>query len=525
MKCNEIQGQLIDYTEGALNDSDNETIKQHIENCDECKAELGKLQQIIDILEKETDSILVPNYFMSNVRKKVEKSKENKKKKYRRRLTSGLVASLLLTISVGTAVATNGFSTFFDMWRDASDNEIEKIEQLAVEGLAEQVNLEAVSNDVKVKITAVAADNIQTLIYYEVEDLKKENKYDIDIWEGSEFTLKEPAWYVKPAESSKGLYSEDKHIYKGNIGMIPLNTDEGVLKINIKKLEKMQGAPGDEETPEHFLAGSGDYLEGNWQFELPVKKHQAIEYELNKKTEIDGTIVYFDKLIIAPTVTKLSYRIQNEDPANPVNSVQISGIESNGKYVNNEEMTIGGGNYNIYERYANMQASFDSIYFDNPKNIRIHLGTTYSFIQQPAEFTIDSTKKFPQTYDYLGNKITIESMEIGKSTKVVVTEELSENRTYETLFYHFYDQSGNDPYMINYSPREGFYIDELGNKYNDNTDFYFLRDLKYPKFYSTKRVMELSPSSGEENFIPAKIKIEGYSITNHFDKTFDIELN
>ena len=225
---------------------------------------------------------------------------------HRRRVMMGMAAALFLLVFMGTAVATNGFESVMDWWKDSTNKQSEQVESYIQQGLGEKVNLVAESNGVKVTITSVVADDIQTLIYYEVEDRKKEKKYSINFSEGLKMANQDKDWdkvddpTFSPVNSSMALYSEHNYVYKGRLGVTPMSTDEGVIQLELTKLENMINSPADGKESERIPSGSDEFIEGEWHFDIPVKKHPALVYAIKKETKIEGNPVIFDKVTIAP---------------------------------------------------------------------------------------------------------------------------------------------------------------------------------------------------------------------------------
>jgi hypothetical protein len=466
---------------------------------------------------------------MSNVHNQVAKSQENRRKTYKQRATIGLVATLFLTVFVGTAVATNSISSVIDWWKDVSNKQNEQMQGYVQHGLGEKLNVAAESNGVKVTITSVVADDFQTLIYYEIDDLNKENTYMINYSDGLKIANQDQAWNsedissLSPVMNHLTLYSKTDHVFKGRLGVAPMSADVGVIQLELSKLETVTKPHGNAETAQRVPSGTKEFLTGDWRFDIPVKKHPSIVHDIHVKTEIDGNPIIFEKLTIAPTITVLSYRFRNENPDRSMRNIKIASLESKGKLVDDQ---LGLGGYWGSGGYANgwnsAEATFESLYYQKPTDIQIHIeSATFSVIKH-AKFAIDSSKALPQSFQYLGNKITIKQIEVGKQTKVVMTEELDPKRAYEMLDYRFYDKEGHGESGANI---DGYYIDKKGDKYKQSEYFYRLNELDHPRFFSTEHHIEMSLGNENEQYIPVGIEIEGYTVTSFYDKVVGISLH
>lgn len=528
MICNKVQEDLIDYLEGNLNEARRKKVEEHLNECEDCKAEMRNVHQMAELLKKENDLVQIPQDFMKNVKHKVIKTQKSRGMTFRHRAVVGMVAALFLTVFVGTAVATS-FSNVMDWWRDLSNKQDEQMEGYVQHGVGEQLNIETENNGVKVTVTNVVADDIQTLIYYEVEDMSKENNYMINYTNGLNIANQDVDWSSEddptfsPVTSHLSLYSEKDNVFKGRLGLLPMLADEGTIQLELSKLEKVISDISDKEVPQSVPKGDNHFIEGDWHFEIPVKKHPSTVHDIHIETEIEGNPVIFDKLTIAPTVTVLSYRYRNENPDKRMEYIQIASLESNGKKVF-DQLGLGGytGSGGSEGGWNSAEATFESLYFEKPKDIQVHLGSAAFSIQNQANFEIDPSKKLPQTFKYLGNIISIEQMEIGTQTKIVMKEELNSNRGYEMLNYRIFDKDGQGSSGARV---DGYFIDKDGNKYKADEYFYRLNGLEQPRFFSTDHYIELSSDDKQESFIPYEIEIEGYTNTLYLDQTIEISLD
>ncbi|MGE7119055.1 DUF4179 domain-containing protein [Peribacillus sp. NPDC046944] len=529
MKCKDVQADLLDYLEGVLDEMRTKEMEEHIQECEGCRMEMNGLKQVIASLESGNDSIVVPEDFMTGVRARISITQKGRRTfipNHRRRVMMGMAAALFLLVFMGTAVATNGFESVMDWWKDSTNKQSEQVESYIQQGLGEKVNLVAESNGVKVTITSVVADDIQTLIYYEVEDRKKENKYGINFTEGLKIANQDRDWdkeddsTFSPINSSSALYSEKDYVYKGELGALPMSADEGTIQLELTKLEKMINQSSEGEGSEGIPGGSNEFIEGKWHFDIPVKKHPALVYAIKKETKIEGNPVIFDKVTIAPTATILTYRYRNDNDEKNMEYLQMASIESDGTFVY-PIMGSGGGGGSA-AGWNSTDATFESLYFDQPKEIRVHMGPASFFVEDSARFEIDPSKELPQTFEYLGSGISIDSIKVGKPTEVVMTEELKPKRKYETLHFHFYDKDGQGS---SGNRRDGYYRDKEGHTYKASENFHRLNELEQPRFFSTDHQIELSTDDGKEPFAPIGIEIEGYSITTFYDQVIEIPLD
>lgn len=527
MNCKVCQEQLVEYAEGTIDEAARQAIEQHIAGCENCTQELMNFEQIIAALASEHDAIQIPGDFMNNVRLAVAHTQTTKPKHYKRRATFGLVAALFLTLFVGTAVATNTFSSFMDWIKDFSNKQDEQMQDFVQQGLAESLELVAESNGVKVTITSVVADDLQTLIYYEVEDLQQDKKYSIDYTDDLQIVNQAELWddfdFDSPFTNHFMIYSESEYVFKGRLSAAPISTNEGIIQLGINKLAQVTESYWRFDLPvQKKLSKRAQAMEGDWRFDIPVQKHAAIVYELQVETEVDGNPVIFDKVTIAPTRTVLSYRYRNNTPDKRMDYLTIASLESKGKHVYPELFSLDGRGGESADGWHSSEATFESLYFDSPTEIRMHVGSAEFTVEEPAQFTIDVSQKLPQIFNYLGNTISIDKIEVGKRTKIKMTEELSSNRAYETLSFSIYDKDDPGSSIGNV---DGYYIDKNGERYTGEDSFYRLRELQQPRFFSTGGQMEVYRNDQKIDFIPTTLKIHGYTVTSFYDEVIEIQLD
>lgn len=519
MNCRACQEQLVEYLEGTLDEAARQDMERHIADCESCTQELTVFKQILANLASDNEAIQVPGDFMNNVRQAVADTQTTKPRRYKRRATFGLVAALFLTLFVGTAVATNSFANFMDWLKDFSNKQDEQMQDFVHQGLAENLNLVAESNGVKVTITNVVADDLQTLIYYEIEDLQQDTKYRIDYTDGLQIVNQAELWDEtdRPVTNSLMVYSESDYVYKGRLGTMPMSANEGTIQLELSKLAQVMDAPVTSvETP------PSTFIEGDWRFDIPIQKHPAIVYELQVETEIDGNPVIFDKVTIAPTRTVLSYRYRNNNSDKKMDYLTIASLESKGKHVYPELLGMGGSGGASSDGWHSSEVTFDSLYFDKPTEILVHVGSAGFTIEETAQFAIDIAQELPQTVNYLGNRISIEQIEVGERTKMKMTEELASNRAYEMLRYSIYDK---DDRGSSASSVDGYYIDKNGERHAVMDSFYRLHELQQPRLFSTEHQIELYRDDQQGDFIPTILEIEGYTITSFYDDVIDLQLN
>ncbi|CEG28819.1 DUF5643 domain-containing protein [Bacillus sp. B-jedd] len=531
MLCHDVKDLFLDYMDGNLDEKMRTELENHFAGCPGCQDEMSELKAMISTLKNEAETITVPANFMKNVRKKVRVSEAKKRKFFKANALLAGAAALFLTFFVGTAVANGGFASLTDWWKNFSHQEDEQMKGIIDKGLGEELNLTAEQNNVKIKIKSVAADDLQTIIYYEVENKVGGKKYQIKYSDGITFEDQEKHWKIEddpdysPVRSQMNLYSDREGVYKGKLQLAPIKNKQALLDVNIGLLEEVKD-PSETENGADAENGpdasnKADQLEGSWDFKIPVKKHRAIEHKLNVKANVDGISIVFEKLTIAPTATLLTYRYQDGNSGKNLGYIKIASVEANGKVAKSD--LFGGVTFSQSEDngWGTEQASFDSLYLENPTSVKIKIGSIQYQIEDEKKIALGEDIQLPFSFEYQGNKITIKKLEFGPHTKMVMKEDLQANREYEMLDYEFLSKEGDfsTGVMI-----DGYFVDKYGMKYNAADYMPRIDELEEPIFYSTEHQIELAASGQNQKFIPDAIQIHGYSKTQYINKEIKVNL-
>ncbi|MGD6942931.1 DUF4179 domain-containing protein [Cytobacillus gottheilii] len=516
MNCDDFQERFIEDIEGNFGENESGFIQKHISECVDCSEEYRMLKQIIGDLDNQIDPPEMPLHFFSNVRRKTEKyaTVQKKKRKWGFVASIGLAASL--TVFTGTVIATNGFSSFTDWWQGFSAKENEQLEQLTAAGYAEPLKLEAISNDIKITITDVVADDIQTTLYYEVEDLKRENLYNLGL-ENNIF--KQVGQYGERQllqNAGYSYYSANDYVYKGKQTFESLISEDGFILASISELLRMR-----ENSIGYYHPEDPEYsvINGEWDFEIPVKKHEAKRFDFNVVANVKGIKLEFYRLIVSPTTTKLHYRVSGDEAAR--SEFLIDSLEVNDEKVHNEQhFKDAAPNNHGYDRVE----TFDSIYFKDIQNVKINIATLSTFVENSKEFTISPDVK-NQTFEYLGNEISIANITMGNPTTFTVHESFTGKRNYTTLYYDVRDELYEKGVFHGFENTftEGKLVDIEGNAFDYNSNYFLTEEIEKPLYYSTSTEYARKSYKGNP-FIPSKLVIEGYAKTDFIDQSVSITL-
>ncbi len=517
--CKEYHKYYIDYLERTLDRPKKIDLEKHIYHCQDCQEDLATFQDVmltmINLTERIKD-LHVPSDFMENVKDRLaeqEKRRQQKnKKRKRKRFVFAGVFVLLMGIGFFTGVFTNLYYTWIE-----DDQELRAFLQ---QDLGDRLNLEAESGGVKIKIKSAIADNVQTLVFYEIEDTNEDNQYVMNYDDGvmveNEYEIMSreanPRYYPPNLESD--VNKEDKNVYQGKISLLPLSKDNGTIKLKITKLQKLIRDSSDRN---RFMAYENmEYETGEWNFEIPVTKQPSIEYELDEEIEVEGIPVRFDKLTIAPTATMLQYAIKNEQPEKRIEVLNIDNLEVNNKKVKADLYGRSFLESSQDMNWITFQSNFDPLYGEKPKEVNVQFESVQLTFEDQKTIELDDSQEYPQTFEYAGSTISIDKVEVGQPTSVVISNHEIENRAYESLNFNILGEDENEFSSMEMNSEEVL-VDKNENPVSDE-------EIEQPRYFITVYNMELQSNNAGEKVIPKRLEIYGYNTKKYLDDIVKISL-
>jgi RNA polymerase sigma factor (sigma-70 family) len=520
--CKEYHKDYIDYLERTMERPKRVDFEVHIYHCEKCQEDLATFQDVRLSLLNHTDrmeAFHVPSGFMENVRERLAEKENRRRQKNKKRKKVGLVFASIFTVLMGIGLFTGLFSNLYYTWTE-DDEELRAFLQ---QDLGQRVNLEAESDGVIVKIKGVIADDIQTLVFYEIEDTNEDNQYFMNYDDGVivENTYKIMSHDTYPRYSPPDLESEvnkrEKNVYQGKISLLPLKTDNETIHLKINKLLKINR----DSSAESQLWGYGNnqYQTGEWNFEIPVTKQPSVEYALGGQTEIEGIPVRFEKLIVAPTTTSLQYSINSEQTEKRLEFLNFNDLEVNGKIVKVD--MFGGIPMNSQQdmNWYTFQVQFDALLGEEPKEISVQLESAYLTMEDDKSIELDVTQEYPQTFEYAGSTISIDKIEVGIPTTIVLSNYEVENRAYESLQINIVGEDESMAMSMSMET-EGVLIDKNGVTYDINTTPFSYEEIEQPRHFETVQTIRLD----DTNMIPKRLDIYGYNTTKYLNDIVKISL-
>lgn len=520
--CKEKHRLYIDYLGRTLDRPVKIDFEEHIYHCQNCQEDLATFQEVMLTMLELTETVEdfhVPLDFMEKVKGRLaekDKRRQLKIKKYKKR---GLIFTGVFAVFMCLGIFTGWFSYLYYSLTE----EDQQLRQFLQHNLGERLNLEAESDGVKITIKSVIADDIQTLIFYEIEDMNEDNQYMMNYYDGVKvenenkiMNLGSHPKYYPPDQNN-----EEKNVYQGKISLLPLVTDSETIKLKITRLQKLNDDPSN---PDQF-GGNGEmeYGRGEWNFEIPVTKSPSIEYSLDKEIEMEGIAVRIKKLTIAPTATILHYGIKNLQPEKRIEFVNFDSIEVNKKKIEIDQYRGSYPDLQLDRGWSSFQTHFDPLFKEKPKEVKVKFGSISLWIDDYKTIDLDDSKKYPQSFEYAGSTISIDKVETGGQSKLVLSDNNIKNRQYESFHFRFIGEDGTEESTMGMNINsETVIVDKSGKEYDLNDLSVPFEQLEWPRFFTTVHNIELYNNSTGEKVIPKRLEIFGYNTTKYVDDVVEV---
>ncbi|CAM3883334.1 DUF4179 domain-containing protein [Mesobacillus thioparans] len=514
--CVEYHRHYIDYLEKSMDRPVKIEFEMHLYNCPECQADLGSFQEVAmaRLNQVEEVDLIVPSQLMENVKKRLAEKKEHRKKKTKKRTKWALIFSGAFVFLLALGFMTGALPKAYYAWTEDD----EQLRSFLQEGLGERLSLEAESEGVLLKIKGVVADDFQTLVFYEIHSLEEDKQYFMGFDDGVSVenesdimkTQSYPLYSFPDAEAE--MNKNAKNVFYGKVSLRPLEEDDGLIKLRITRIQELTNDPG-----YRFAFMPGEYKTGNWSFEFPAKKQPSQEYTIHQQKEIEGVPVRMDKLVIAPTTTILQYAINTEKMEKRIDGVNFRTLEVNKKEMKADlygSQFMDAQHENEWMAY---QTYFDPLFGEKPKEVKAQLESVYLSVVKPETIDLGGNQKFPHTIEYAGSSITIDKVEDGPMTNVVISDKDLENREYESLQFDFQDGSAAYP-SISYVDTKGVLIDKNGVEYDPHSGPVDYERLEKPRYFVTEHKLGIEGLEKKD----MKLKISGYNALKYVEEVWDL---
>jgi RNA polymerase sigma factor (sigma-70 family) len=520
--CKEYQKDYIDYLEGSMDRSDKIDLEVHIYHCQNCQEDLATFQEVmitmLNLSEKLGD-LHVPSGFTEKVKSRLAEDEKRKQQKVNKRKRLGLVFGSVFVLFMGFGFFTGVFADIYYTW---TEEDIE-LRAFLKQDLGERLDLVAESNGVKIKIKSAIADDVQTLIFYEIEDTEEDNQYWMNYHEGAivenehEIMNHLASLMYYPPNIDSDVNKEQKNVFKGKMSLLPLKKGKASIKLKITNLQKLIL------DPESQGYVNPEFETGEWNFEIPVTKMPSTKYVIDKEIKIEGIPVRIDQLTMAPTATILQYGISSAPSKKRIDVLNFNHLEVNNKRLKVDRYSRAFIDTPQDSNWYTFATRFDPLYGEETKEMSIQFESVHLSAEDQKTIELDASKKYPQTFEYAGSTISIDKVEIGQPTTVVISNHEIEDRQYEMLHFNILGE-GHDETSSMEMNTEGTIIDKNGTKYDMNKISIPYEKLENPRYFITVQRMKLHSNNPEEKVIPKRLELYGYNSTKYLDDVVKFSL-
>ncbi|WP_051348748.1 DUF4179 domain-containing protein [Peribacillus kribbensis] len=517
--CREYQKDYIHYLERTMDRPQKIEFEKHIYHCPGCQEDLGSFQEVMLYLMDRVDHILVPAGFIENIKKRLIERGRGKQRKNKHRTKAGLLITGVFAFLIGTGYFTGAFSFLYYKWSEDNPELRASLQQ----GIGERLNLKAKSKGIIIKIKGVIADDFQTIVYYEIEDTKKDHQYALNFDEGVrvengyKIMKSDDSPRIYPPDFKRDLNIKEKNVYDGKISLPPLAKDQGTIKLQVTKLLKLSRNSSNQLDSRMYEDLKPKV--GKWDFTIPVTKQPSIEYAVNKKRNIEGITVLIDKLILAPTTTILNYEMVNTLNEKQIDSLNFDHMEVDKKKVKPD---LYGFSFADPINENASQASFDPLPGERPKELKIKFGSVSSTVYNNKTIELDAFKTYPQTVEYAGSKISIDKQETGKAVTIIISNHEIKQRKYDSLQVDVINDVEDNANVME-TDMEGVYVDKKGAQYDPNKLPISYEDMEQPRYFTTVQSIKLE-NDNNQKVTPKKLEIYGYNTMKYLDDVVKIKL-
>ncbi|MGO1369948.1 DUF4179 domain-containing protein [Senegalia sp. (in: firmicutes)] len=536
MECKKCRDKLIDYIDGNIQNE--EEIKKHLKECEECKLEYENLKEVVGYLKINSQNI--------NTDKKLNLNKNIRKNKISSIGRTGLIAIFLSIFLVATAFAAEKLG-FLDWWKDSSEIRTNTWEELIENGVGQKLDKSMIDNGVKISAKGIIADEINTLVLLEVENLDEDRRLTPS-YNTSKYPSRPPLPVIvegdienfyedtPPLVNSYSIYTEDENKVNILVSTDTMTKDKGKFTLNIDILQTMIN-----ESEEDIK-----YVEGNWTLEIEGEKIPSKSYKVGKEIDLDGNNLIIDEVVIAPTTTQINYRYKeyNKEKRYNLDSIDFS-MEYKGESFANSPISYD--KYSDYEAddqgYIKREDHLYPLYLNDPKEITLNIDTKRYSTRGERYYDID-WENLPERVEYNGSELTVKSIDIGEEeTEIIIEEDYSKDRKYLKSNITFMKSSNlenkeyDKPYM-----HSGDYLfrgeytkyevintntDESEDKlkgFENNKEYVHAEEQKFTIRKSDFAEAGMSDLYKEKYITPEYLVIQSQEYIDFPDKSIDIKL-
>ncbi|UKS66455.1 DUF4179 domain-containing protein [Rossellomorea marisflavi] len=532
--CPEYHRLYVDYLERSIERTEKVAFEMHIHQCPGCQEDLATFQETLLELREFFERSHVPEGFRLKLDGLIDTELETRKKKNNKRKRTGIIALVAAFLLLFTGFITDGFASIYYTYADWKNDEDPLLREFYQSGIGERLNLTAEDNGVKITIKTAIADEIQTLVYYEIEDMEKDRRLMVDTENGFslvnqiDFQDEGGSFYLEEGKSEEGN-EEERNIHKGSFSLPPIvdDVENPLIKLSFTQLITM--SPDMKSTMEVYATNAIEEMErtgGDWEFEIPVEKQESRVMKLGQEIEVEGLPVRLDEVIIAPTTTALTYSIREgqEEPSS-IFHLLFDSIKTKEKAASLNWLSWPTFLEDYNDGWSAYRQNFDSLYFEELKEPELVFSTLQMHVSEQLKFKIDFTKPFPQVHEYGGGTILVEEPPKDRPGEVTMKMPLTDNRDFDTVSIMSKEEFEGEGDFRNDGEMESVYLDRNGKEFQEEDwDYEEVMKGNYPRSLTVKQSFKMfKQGKPAPDLIPTEFIIDGYEKTVFLDQSVPLK--
>lgn len=407
---------LLNYHLGLLPLSDYKKTANEIVNDVKFQAEYERVVMVIEQIKK-LKHVIKPSrhFFMDN------KPLTESQKKKRKTLQTIATVSVSIMVVLLVCILMMDFTAIHTWWIKVS----------AEHTYGVPVYKSDTHEDIKVTITHVAADDYQTILYYEIENMNEESSdffYYINNFDTKDRGIWLNSHYYHYSEPL--LYNENRNT--GRMFLPPIRNEEEEINVRVYTV----GKDSKEEAGFMYYSEAHHSIGGYWEITVPIVKQESKVYVIDETIDIDGRTYHFSELEVSPTGTFLSYDTDlffaSSDGTYEYDHLQFGPL-----LVHDKEFLP---TYYHREKHSSaLEISFESIYYEDIEEIALtlnYLVRQVDLYDNAAHLYRLNINELPTTVTYLDSKIIIEDRSNETEQVLGIVTEDYHDRPFDYLDVH-----------------------------------------------------------------------------------------
>ena len=440
MDCERVRSLMAEYIGQELDSNTKDEADSHIDECDSCFNEIKKLDKVIWTLECDSRAVKTSLVFLDDMEEKVLSDiKPHFKVRIPKKVLKSMAAVAIFAVLIFAFILFVPLNIRYKVYAAATFGKVYSTDEGT---FGRMVSVSSTSNNLKITVTKVAADDMGTVIYFKVEGQNGEYYVDqngIFIKEELKLQNDEKSMLVVRSVPDNGGFI---------LQLRPVEDGTRVLHLSFSRLYHLDSMDNNENS-----------INGNWSFAIPMEKAKSLSYQLNKSIKLDSHDILFKSLTVGSTGIYLEYEYHDDDAQ-----------KSFGGFYNFEIVCGKKLCQPLMERNLKQNSNiieFESTYPDYPDKVAINIKSYYEIINysHPIKIPVSLSGPFPMKFKYNGNILTIANFKNEGGNIQLDMVEPDGQRNYDYLNIDFEDAAGNS--LMGGTVSQKYYaVDENGKEYN-----------------------------------------------------------